>query len=119
MKISELKANQGNVEVEGIVRDKQEPREFVKFGKSGKVCNAKLKDDSGEISLTLWNDQVDLVKEGTKLKITNGWVGEYKDEKQLSTGKFGQLEILGSSTETETETQDEPEEVGEEEEIGD
>jgi ssDNA-binding replication factor A large subunit len=34
------------------------------------------------------------VEVGDKIQITNGWVGEYQGEMQLSTGKFGQLKVL-------------------------
>lgn len=96
-KISELQPRQQNVEVLGDIVSKEEPREFEKFGKVGRVCNAKIKDDSGEVKLSLWNEQVDMVKVGDKVKISNGWVSEWQGELQLSTGKFGQLNVLESS----------------------
>jgi len=97
MKIAELQVQTGKNDVEGVITEKQEPRTFEKFGKAGKVANAKLKDDSGEVTITLWNEQVDQVKVGDKIKITNGWVGEWQGDKQLSTGKFGALEVVTGS----------------------
>ncbi|MEK6857230.1 MAG: OB-fold nucleic acid binding domain-containing protein [Nanoarchaeota archaeon] len=94
MEIKDLKAGEGKIDVIGEVIEIAEPRNFDKFGKTGKVANAILKDDSGQIKLTLWNEQVDQVKEGDKIHITNGYVSEWKDEKQLSTGKFGKLEVV-------------------------
>lgn len=94
MKISELQARQGNVELTAQVVSIETPRSFNKFGKEGKVANAKLKDDSGEVTLTLWNEQCDQVKPGDTVAIHNGWVSEYRGELQLSTGKFGQLELV-------------------------
>ena len=94
MNISELQAGQGKVDVTGQVTEIGEVRTFNKFGKDGRVANAKIKDDSGEMTLTLWNEQVDQVKVGSKVQITNGYVSEYKGEKQLSTGKFGKLEVV-------------------------
>ena len=76
MKIKELKAKQGKVDIEVEIVSVDEPREFQKFGNSGKVANATAKDDSGEIKVSLWNDQVDQVKAGDKIKITNGYVNE-------------------------------------------
>ncbi|MCX8146938.1 MAG: SOSS complex subunit B family protein [Candidatus Woesearchaeota archaeon] len=95
MKISELKPRQGSVDLIAEVIQKKEVREFEKFGRKGKVCNAIIKDDSGQISLTLWNEQVDKVNVGDKIKITNGYVNEWQGELQLTTGKFGALEVLG------------------------
>jgi replication factor A1 len=96
MHINELQARQGKVDLEGEIVSKEEPRTFSKFGKDGKVCNAMLKDETGEVKLTLWNEHVDQVNVGDKVKITNGYVGEWQGEKQLSTGKFGSLEVIGA-----------------------
>ncbi|HLC86196.1 MAG TPA: SOSS complex subunit B family protein [Candidatus Nanoarchaeia archaeon] len=94
MKIAELELKQGNINVEGEVTEIGAVREFNKFGKLGKVCNAKIKDETGEIMLTLWNEQIEKVKIGNKIAITNGYVGEWQGEKQLTTGKFGTLEVI-------------------------
>jgi replication factor A1 len=99
MDISELNAGQGKIEVEGKITDKGDIREFEKFGKAGRVCNATLKDSTGEIKLSLWNEQIDNVNVGDRVKISNGYVSEFKGEKQLSTGKFGQLEVLDMTSE--------------------
>jgi replication factor A1 len=98
MNISELQAGQGKIDVTGIVTEIGETRTFDKFGKSGQVANAKIKDDSGEVALTLWNDQVDQVKVGDKVNITNGYVREWQGELQLSTGKFGKLEVVSEES---------------------
>ncbi len=94
MNVNELKSGQGNVEVLVEVVSKEEPRSFNKFGREGKVCNCTVKDDTGEIKLTLWNDDVDKVKEGDKVKITNGYVKDWNGELQLSTGRYGTLEVV-------------------------
>jgi len=97
MEIKDIQARQGNIDVVFTIVSKDEPRTFEKFGKSGTVCNAKGKDDSGEITLTLWNEQVGEVSIGDKVHIENGWCSEYRDERQLSTGKFGKLEVVEKS----------------------
>ena len=94
MNIQEIKANQGNIILEAEVLSKQEPRTFSKFGKEGRVCNAVIADASGDITLTLWNDDIDKIKVGDKIKLENGWCSEFKDQRQVSTGKFGKLEVL-------------------------
>lgn len=58
------------------------------------MCNAKIKDDSGEITLTLWNDEIEKVNVGNKIKIFNGYVNEWQGILQLTVGKFGKLEII-------------------------
>ena len=92
--ISKIQTGQGKIDCAGEILSKDPPREFEKFGKKGKVCNAVLKDKSGKITLTLWNEEVNNVNVGDKVKISNGYCGEYQGEKQLSAGKFGKLEVV-------------------------
>ncbi|MDP2750838.1 MAG: SOSS complex subunit B family protein [Nanoarchaeota archaeon] len=106
MKISELKAKQGKVDIVVEIKDLAESREFTKFGKSGKVANATAKDDSGEIKLSLWNEQVDMVKPGTKVHIKNGYVSEWQGELQLTTGRFGTFEIVEGGVDVKAKKED-------------
>ncbi len=94
MKIKELKARMGNVNIDVEVVSVSEPREFEKYGKAGKVATAKVKDDSGQIDLSLWNEQCDEVQAGDTVKITNGYVSEWQSNLQLTAGKFGTLTII-------------------------
>ena len=95
MKISEINPNQGNIDATVEIISIDEPREFKKYGRKLRVANAIARDDSGEIKLTLWNDDIDNVKAGMTLHITNGYCTEFQGEKQLTTGKFGKFEIIG------------------------
>jgi len=110
MKIAQLQPRQTNVDVEGTIKDIGEPRTFEKFGKSGKVANAILKDESGQVKLSLWNEQCDQVKTGDKVRVAKGYVGEWQGELQLTTGKFGTLEVVGEPSSQATD--DELKEVG-------
>jgi len=92
-KIADLTSGQGNVDVEGIISEIGDTRTFNKFGKELSVANATLKDDSGAIKLSLWNEDVTRFKNGDNIKITNGYVNEFQGEKQLTSGKFGKIEL--------------------------
>ncbi|MFH1285706.1 MAG: OB-fold nucleic acid binding domain-containing protein [Candidatus Micrarchaeota archaeon] len=95
MKISELTAGTGDVSIEAEVISIDEPRDVVtKFGKNTRVANAKIKDESGEITLSLWGDDINKVAIGDKIKIEKGWVSEFKGEKQISAGKYGKIEVV-------------------------
>ncbi len=94
MNVKDLQARQGKVDITLKVEDKEEPRSFAKFGKEGRVCNCTTSDETGRIKVTLWNEQVDMINPGDTIKITNGYVSEWQGELQLSTGKFGQLDVV-------------------------
>ena len=121
MSVKDLKARQGNVNLVLDIAEKGDIREFEKFGNKGRVCNAKGRDETGEIKITLWNEDVESVKEGDKIRIDNGWVSEWQGELQLSTGKSGKITVLESSKKA-AEKEEEPlppeEASHDEEEIG-
>ena len=103
MNVSELSAGQGNVDVEGTIKEIGEVRSFNKFGRELRVANAVLEDSSGSIKLSLWNDDASRFKEGDKVKITNGYVNEFQGDKQLTSGKFGKIEKSDGSDAGQTE----------------
>jgi len=110
MAIKDLEVRQGNVDVVVDIVDMGEVREFEKFGKTGRVTTAVAKDETGDIKLSLWNEQIDQVKAGDKVHITNGYVSEWQGEKQLTTGRMGKLEVVGESSEEKKELSSGPDE---------
>lgn len=95
MNIAELQVRQGDVNMDNVeVIEKTPVREFAKFGKSGKVCNVVIKDDSGNVQLTLWNEMVDQINVGDHLKLVDCYVGEWQGAKQVTTGKNGTIEKI-------------------------
>jgi len=92
MKVNELKDRIPVEEITLKIVSKDEPREVR--GGSLKVCNCTGEDDTGKIAITLWNDDIEKVKEGDTIKITKGWCASYQDQLQISSGKFGTIEVL-------------------------
>jgi len=94
MKVNELKARSPVPEIELEIVSKGEVREWANDKGSGKVCNCAGKDDTGEITVSLWNEQADQVEEGDNIKIISGWCSEFRGQLQISPGKQGTLEVL-------------------------
>ena len=93
MKISELKAGTGNASIEGEITELEAARDVMgKFGKRLRVASAKVQDDSGVITRSLWNEDTERFAKGDKIKITDGWVSDYKGELRISAGRNGKLE---------------------------
>lgn len=94
VRINNLQIRQSKIDLEVEILVIESVREFSKFGQIGKVATAIVKDDSGQIKLTIWNEDIDKVKVGDKVKITNGYVTEFQGEPQLTPGRFGKLEVI-------------------------
>lgn len=91
MKINELKNGMKEVDVEGRILEKTATREVMSRYKNEayRVANVVLADDTGQIKLTLWNEQIIQVNENDKIKIENGYVTSFRGETQLNIGKRG------------------------------
>ena len=92
-KIAELREGQARVIVEGEINNCSSPRSVLsrKTGEPLKVMDAILADETGDISLVLWNKQIRQVEEEIKLRIENGYVKSYRGNLQLSIGKWGTI----------------------------
>lgn len=94
MNITEIQPNT-NVTLEKVtVTSKPEARTFDKYGKTGRVATAKIKDGTGECDLTLWNEDIEKVTEGDTIKLTDCWAKEWNGKVQISTGKNGKIEKI-------------------------
>ncbi len=96
MKICDIKEGDSEINIEAEVTEKSYAREVrSKYGyRPLMVADATLKDETGSITLTLWNEQVKQVMVGDKVKIENGYAKSFRDVLQLSTGKYGKLTVI-------------------------
>jgi len=96
MKVKDLRPESKVDVIELVVREKGSVRDFTsRSGSAGKVCDSKAVDDDGdEIGVSLWNDEIERVQANDRIRITNGWVREWRGNMQVSAGRFGKLEIL-------------------------
>jgi ssDNA-binding replication factor A large subunit len=97
MNIRDLRDGMRRVDAEGEIVEIAEPRNVnLKSGDEARVADCQMKDDSGQIKLSLWDDQIDMVKQGSKVRITNGYTNSFRGELRLNVGKYGKLEVLES-----------------------
>ena len=80
--------------IEGTIESISEPRTVnLKAGGQAQVADAVLKDDTGQIKLTLWDAQIKMVKAGSKVSVENGYINSFKGENSLNVGKYGKLNV--------------------------
>jgi replication factor A1 len=95
VKIAELRSGMRSINVEASVVSVSEPRTVNKRdGGTAKVADVIIKDESGEMKLSLWEDQIGMVRAGSKISIENGYTTSFRGENQLSVGKYGKLNII-------------------------
>ena len=84
------------VDVEAKVTQKSETREVLSrySNETYRVADAIIKDDTGTIKLTLWNEQIDEVNVDDRVKIENGYIRSFRGEIQLNVGRYGKLSVV-------------------------
>lgn len=85
-----------SVDVEAKVLEKEATREVMSRYKNEtyQVANVIIKDDTGQIKLTLWNEMIGQVNENDTVKVENGYVTSFRGEIQLNVGRYGKLTVM-------------------------
>lgn len=93
--IAELNNGDMEVELEARVIDVGEERTVTtKFGQN-RLKEYTLKDESGEIKLTLWGDKANMLRMDDDVHIKGAVVTEFKQQLQLGVPKKGHIEVRG------------------------
>ncbi len=94
MKISDLRDGMRKIDVEGEITEISESRTVnLRMGGEARVADAVLNDETGSIKVSLWDDQIDMVKVGAKIKIENGYTNSFRGEIRVNVGRYGTLEV--------------------------
>lgn len=96
MNVTDVRPNRVVEDLELTIVEKEEPRDVVtKYGKESRVCVAVAEDAEGNrVNLSLWDGEIDLVRVGMRVRITNGWARTFNQELQVSAGLHGELKIV-------------------------
>lgn len=84
-KIKDLEPGMDNVHVKGVI-DFIGDTQGKDYGEEPYAIGF-IKDDSGEIKLTFWGDDVKKAKKGQKIMIIDGYVSEFREQKQLNPNR--------------------------------
>ncbi|NVM55243.1 MAG: DUF2240 family protein [Candidatus Helarchaeota archaeon] len=92
VKIKELTTESRNLKVIGKIIEKGEPRD-VKFkdGSDHRVCDVTIADETGSVSLSIWDEDIEKVKLDKAYCVENGYVSVFRGSLKLNAGKFGTI----------------------------
>ncbi len=90
--IATLRANQ-NATIDATITAISPPRDVSTARGPSQVADATLTDETGSITLTLWGEDSKRYQVGQKIRITDGWVKDFRGKLQISTGRSGKITI--------------------------
>ena len=92
--VEELEADSDDVEIEGTIKKLPTPRAVsTQYGQK-RIVTVIFEDDTGEIDLTLWEEEIDAIEEGAEVQIEGAYVREWADDIQLNIGRDGDIETV-------------------------
>lgn len=93
--IADLRTGMKLINLKAKVLEIPKPkRVFTRFGNYAAVANALIADETGNIKLCLWNQQISSISEGDTIQIENASTHSYRGEQQLRMGRNGKLSVL-------------------------
>ena len=95
MNIGDLKPGMRGVSIEGMIDSLTEPRTVnLRAGGTAQVADAIISDETGTIKLSLWDDQINMVKQGDRVSVENGYTQAFRGENSLNIGRYGNLKKI-------------------------
>jgi len=92
--VGELNPSSRAVNVLAKVVSKSEIRSIAagRDGEAHRVSDALVGDETGSVYLTLWDDNIEKVKEADTILIKNGYINLFRGSMRLNIGRYGTLE---------------------------
>jgi replication factor A1 len=92
LQIKDLRIGMKSVRLKAEVVEIAEPTFVVtRFGNCASVANALVSDETGEIKLCLWNEQINSISVGDTVQLENARISAFRGERQARVGKNGIL----------------------------
>jgi len=106
-KVGELTPASRAVNVIAKVVSKSEIRNIAagRDGAPHRVCDALVGDETGCVYLTLWDDNIEKVKEEETISVKNGYVSLFRGNMRLNVGRYGTLEVAEQALAGEVNTE--------------
>jgi replication factor A1 len=67
---------------------------YTRYGTTACISNALIRDETGSMKMSLWNQQIDMVHKGDVVDVKNGEVAWFSGEMQLRVGRSGSLSVI-------------------------
>ena len=84
-----------SVNIEVTVSEILKPKQVMTGkGFEHEILEAKVEDETGAITLVLWDEKVIPLKVGDTLQIENGFVTSFKGKWRINVGKYGEIAKL-------------------------
>ncbi|EGQ42876.1 MAG: OB-fold nucleic acid binding domain family protein [Candidatus Nanosalina sp. J07AB43] len=90
--VEELDPEADDVEITGEIAELPTPRAVsTRYGQK-RIVTVVFEDETGDVDLTLWEEEIDEIEEGAQVQIEGAYVREWADGVQLNISRDGDIE---------------------------
>ncbi|MBE0513017.1 hypothetical protein IBX38_08200 [Candidatus Bathyarchaeota archaeon] len=91
LNIRDLKPGMSSVNIRVTVSEFLKPKQIITGkGVEHEILEAKVEDETGAMTLVLWDEKILPLKVGDVLQIGNGFVTSFKGQWKINVGKHGE-----------------------------
>ena len=95
LNIRDLKPGMSSVNIKVAVSNISKPKRVTAgTGVEHEILEVEVKDETGTMTLVLWDEKVIPLKVGDTLQIENGFVTSFKGKWRINVGKYGEIAKL-------------------------
>jgi len=88
--IRDLKPGMGNVDIKVKVSNISKSKQIITgAGVDHEIVELEVQDETGSMTVVLWDDKIIPIKVGDTLQIKNGFVTSFKGVWRINVGKYG------------------------------
>ena len=80
-----------HVNIKVKVSSVSEPKQIIAAGTEREILEVEVGDETGSITLVLWDDKIVPLKDGDALQIVNGFVSSFRGKWRINVGKYGEV----------------------------
>jgi replication factor A1 len=92
LNIRDLKPGMSSVNIRVAVSEILKPKQIITGkGVEHEILEAKVEDETGAMTLVLWDEKILPLKVGDVLQIGNGFVTSFKGQWRINVGKYGEI----------------------------
>ena len=93
--IEDLRFGMKGIDVTAKIIEIQPTKPVItRWGSESYVTNVMISDDTGSIRLSLWNKQIDKVKVGDEVELTNCYVSRFAGQPQLRLQRKSTMSVI-------------------------
>ena len=95
LNIRDLKPGMSSVNIKVTASNISESKQITAGkGVEREILEVEVKDETGTMTLVLWDEKVIPLKVGDNLRIENGFVTSFKGDWRINVGKYGEIAKL-------------------------